>query len=219
MPTEAGPAAVLANMSAPPRSVVLLPRLRPAPGYGPGGTVGPAVGPGGGQRVSHALCLARIELAAAVCAWLQIGRGSARLGRPLGLARALVLLARTAAAGCPAGPAPRQEVARVANLTEAALLDELTRQLLALPWPDWVPPVAMAQPLGQDPALGLSRKPPVPTGVDCPLLAARLVSAIRGPVFLRRASPSLTHLLDLQGGDVPSLTWELWLPLRPGASS
>jgi hypothetical protein len=52
--------------------------------------------------------------------------------------------------------------------------------------------------------------------VICPLLAARLVSAMRGPVFMRDAAPTLAHLLDLFGGTTPSGTWELWLPVRPG---
>ncbi len=39
---------------------------------------------------------------------------------------------------------------------------------------------------------------------------------MRGPVFMRDAAPTLTHLLDLFGGATPSGTWELWLPVRPG---
>jgi hypothetical protein len=52
--------------------------------------------------------------------------------------------------------------------------------------------------------------------VDCPLQAARLVSAVRGAVFLRDAAPALTHLLTLWGGEVVSGSWQLWLPVRPG---
>jgi hypothetical protein len=73
-------------------------------------------------------------------------------------------------------------------------------------------------PLGSDIAAGIDRKKPpeAPRGVGCPLLAARLVSAIRGPVFVRDAAPALSNLLDLWGGATPSGTWEIWLPIRPG---
>jgi hypothetical protein len=73
-------------------------------------------------------------------------------------------------------------------------------------------------PFGNDPATGIdrTRPPEAPRGIACPLLAARLVSAIRGPVFLRDAAPALASLLNLWGGATPSGTWEIWLPVPPG---
>ena len=73
-------------------------------------------------------------------------------------------------------------------------------------------------PLGNDIAAGMDRERPPdrPAGISCPLLAARVVSAIRGRVFLRDAAPALSNLLNLWGGATPSGTWEIWLPVPPG---
>jgi len=253
MPTEAG-AGWLANMSAPPRSVVTLPRLGvdaaaastagqgagPVPSScpDPGAQTGErdaekiaratnmamralAVGPGGGQRLSHALCVAVVDLPTALCAFLRVPFSMPSLGRPLGLTRALVAVARQARPGLGSADhaaAAREELARVGKLGEAALVEELLTLLPTAPWPGWVPRVACARPLGRDIAQGRggSRPPSPPPGVDCPLLAARLVSAVRGAVFLRDAAPALTHLLTLWGGEVASGSWQLWLPVRPG---
>jgi hypothetical protein len=253
MPTEAG-AGWLANMSAPPRSVVTLPRLGvdaaaastagqgagPVPSScpDPGAQTGErdaekiaratnmamralAVGPGGGQRLSHALCVAVVDLPTALCAFLRVPFSMPSLGRPLGLTRALVAVARQARPGLGSADhaaAAREELARVGKLGEAALVEELLTLLPTAPWPGWVPRVACARPLGRDIAQGRggSRPPSPPPGVDCPLLAARLVSAVRGAVFLRDAAPALTHLLTLWGGEVVSGSWQLWLPVRPG---
>ena len=230
MRSEPG-ASPLANMSAPPRSTVMLPRLvtgAPIEGDAAGGSARspcPArevpVGPGGGRLLSQALCLARVELATAVCAHLHMGYGAPLLRRPLGLARAIVAIARHAGdAGAACGPSrpARLELERVGELPESELVAELTSRLECVGWPHWVPRVGMVTPLGSDIAAGVSRlrAPKPPTGIVCPLLAARVVSAIRGPVFMRDAAPTLTHLLDLFGGTTPSGIWELWLPTRPG---
>jgi hypothetical protein len=235
MPTEAG-AVCLANMSAPPRSVVTLPRL--GVDAAAASTAGQrdaeklacatnpavrtlAVGPGGGQRLSHALCVAVVDLPTALCAFLRVPLSMPSLRRPLGLAQALVAVARRARPGL--GPpehaeAAREELARTRKLGEAALVEELLTRVSTVPWPGWVPRVACARPLGRDIAQGQggSCPPSPPPGVDCPLLAARLVSAVRGAVFLRDAAPALTHLLTLWGGEVASGSWQLWLPVRPG---
>jgi hypothetical protein len=165
--------------------------------------------------------MARVELSTAVCAHLHMSFSAPLLTAHLGLARALVAIAR-----CPgetsgsltSGRAARLELDRVAELAEGALVQELAGRLESTEWPDWVPRVAFAMPLGNDMATGIDRRrpPDAPKGVGCPLLAARLVSAIRGPVFLRDAAPALSNLLNLWGGAAPLSTWEIWVPVRPG---
>jgi outer membrane protein assembly factor BamE (lipoprotein component of BamABCDE complex) len=83
---------------------------------------------------------------------------------------------------------------------------------------DDMPRVAFVVPFGCDIAAAADRRkaPDAPKGVACPLLAARLVSAIRGPVFLRDAAPALSNLLDLWTGATPSGTWDIWIPVQPG---
>ncbi|HNU12595.1 MAG TPA: hypothetical protein PKJ45_14720 [Rubrivivax sp.] len=179
------------------------------------------VGPGGGKLLSNALCVARVELPTALCAHLRMGLTSQLLTAPLGLARALVAVARQAgktASRRDPGRAARLELDRVLELPEGDLVRELTASLESTPWPGWVPRVAFVTPLGNDIATGIDRKGPphAPKGIGCPLLAARLVSAIRGPVFLRDAAPALANLLNLWGGATPSGTWEIWLPVAPG---
>jgi hypothetical protein len=230
MRSEPG-APTLANMSAPPRSTVMLPRLvagAPIEGDAAGGSARspcPArdipVGPGGGRLLSQALCLARVELPTAVCAHLHMGYGAPLLTKPLGLARALVAIARHADDACAArgrSRAARLELDRVGELPEGELVKELTSRLESVEWPHWVPRIGMVTPFGMDIAVGMDRQrpPKTPKGVTCPLLSARVVSAIRGPVFMRDTAPTLTHLLDLFGSTTPSGTWELWLPVRPG---
>jgi len=223
-------ASILANMSAPPRSTVMLPRLvagaatEADPEVDPARSPGPSrdvpVGPGGGRRLSHALCLARVELPTAVCAHLHMAYAAPLLTQPLGLARALVAIARRAGDACATRSqvrAARLELERVGKLPEGELVRELTSRLESVEWPHWMPPVGMVTPLGIDTAVGVLRRkaPQPPSGIACPLLAAKVVSAIRGPVFVRDAPPTLTHLLDLFGAATPSGVWELWLPVRP----
>lgn len=234
MRTESS-ASAFANMSAPPRSTVTLPRLASSAcasdvrcdGSAMGAGAGlqtlrrVPVGPGGGKLLSNALCMARVELPTAVCAYLRMGFASRLLTAPLGLARALVAIARQAGqANGPHTPsrAAQLELDRVIPLPEGALVQELAARIESIEWPDWVPRVAFAMPFGNDIAAGIDRMTPAeaPRGVGCPLLAARLVSAIRGPVFLRDAAPALSNLLNLWGGATPSGTWEIWLPIRPG---
>lgn len=245
--------AVWANMSAPPRSTVVMPRLgqredgqgaapqaaalqasagaaSPTPGASASRTMGAAdgtiaVGPGGGARLSHALCFAQVDLPAALCARLGMGYDYGRLVAPLGLARALVAVARVesaTAASVTAASArkrrsPRTELIRLADLPEGALVSELAERLQAVPWPAWVPAVGFGAPLGMDPATALryERRPPAPPPLSCPLLAARLISGLRGKVFMRDAAPTLTRLLDLWRGESPSGVWEFWTPRTP----
>jgi hypothetical protein len=229
-------APALANMSAPPRSTVTLPRLvsgraaRRLALASMGATLPDdeapplaeqRVGPGGGALVSNALCLAQVALPAALGAHLRMGLCSALLTEPLGLARALVAVARqSGATRSPRNPgrAARLELDRVAEMPEGALVQELTERLESVAWPAWVPRVAFVLPRGEDIATAVDRRraPAPPHGVTCPLLSARLVAAVRGPVFLRDAAPSLSGLLDLWTDAAPTAHWELWLPVRPG---
>lgn len=218
-------------MSAPPRSTVTLPRLASSACASGVSCDGPAsgddarretfrqvpVGPGGGKLLSNALCVARVELPA----YLHMGSASRLLAAPLGLARALVAIARQASQSNDTqapGRAALLELDRVIPLPEGALVQELADRIASIEWPGWVPPVAFVVPFGRDIAVGIDRKktPEAPRSVGCPLLAARLVSAIRGPVFLRDAVPALSNLLDPWGGANPAGTWEVWLPVRPG---
>ena len=174
--------------------------------------------------LSSALQLARVELPTALCAYLRMPYAAPLLTAHLGLARALVAIARQFGATSPARGAVRAarlELDRVAALSEGDLVQELAARLESVRWPNWVPRVGFAMPLGNDIGVGIDRKkppdPPDPTkGVHCPLLAARLISAIRGPVFLREAAPALSNLLNLWSGAAPSGTWEIWLPVAPG---
>ena len=206
--------AVWGNMSAPPRSTVVMPRL----GQREDGAI--AIGPGGGATLSHALCFAQVDLPAALCARLGMGYEYGRLVAPLGLARALVAVARVEAATATSARkrrSPRTELIRLADLPEGALVSELAERLQAVPWPAWVPAVGFGVPLGMDPttALRYERRPPAPPPLACPLLAARLISGLRGKVFMRDAAPTLTRLLDLWRGESPSGVWEFWSPRTP----
>ncbi|MBK6803300.1 MAG: hypothetical protein IPG83_17960 [Novosphingobium sp.] len=181
-----------------------------------------AVGPGGGKLLSQALCLARIELPIAVCAHLQMGICAPLMLKRLGLARALVAIARHGADAGRASArvrAARLELDAVGDLGEAELVTELTSRIGSVDWPAWVPRACMVMHLGSDIAVGMDRLQPAkpPKGVACPLLAARLVSAMRGPVFMRDAAPSLARLLDLFSDTTPAGIFELWLPVRPGS--
>jgi hypothetical protein len=239
--------ALLANMSAPPRSTVMLPRLTlraegiagsgsgsdPAAGF----TVGSHawVGPGGGARLSQALCVARVDLPRAVCAYLRTPMNAPQLSTAPGLACALIAIARCAAVGLAHGTpvdtrrlhasherdrALRLEFDRLASASDAAIVNELPACLASVAWPEWVPAVDFAMPLGQDVATGVfvDDVPPPPEGVTCPLLAVRLIAAIRGPVFLRNAAPTLSSLLGLRHGPTRLPTVEIWRPITPGAA-
>ena len=171
--------------------------------------------------LSNALCMARVELPRAVCSHLRMRFNAPLLRAHLGLARALVAIARHANETRPtpgAGRSARTAFDRVADLPEGDLVQELTARLESTAWPDWVPRVGFVMPLGNDIATGIDRKSPpdAPAGISCPLLAARVVSAIRGTVFLREAAPALSNLLNLWGGATPSGTWDIWLPVQPG---
>jgi hypothetical protein len=105
-------------------------------------------------------------------------------------------------------------------LSEGELAQELAGCLQAVALPSWVPKTALVRrapaPWGRQHD-AIFRPVSSPGGVHDPLLAARLVAGTRGPVFIRDAAPSLSHLLSESGS--PTLacrgTFELWLPLRP----
>jgi hypothetical protein len=245
-------------MSAPPRSTVMLPRLAPCSSperesqCGSASTVDGCaqtvreipVGPGGGRLLSNALCLAYVDLPAAVAAHLRMPLAPLAMA-PLGVARAVLAIARVHSEGHSvrgARHAVRIELERIAHLAEGALVQELAARIASIEWPQWVPPAAFALAVlrdtharrvgrsgRQDPAafappvycdtasVGDGSKPPrVPQGIACPLLAARVVCGIRGRVFLRDAAPALTSLLDRSGSLILPGIWDIWLPVRPG---
>ena len=226
-------------MSAPPRSTVVMPRLErretakgdsgdPGDAVAAAGPVAPSaappatpVGPGGGAVVSNAVCFACTDLPAALCARLGVGYGNARLTAPLGLARALVALARVMAKSAPSAGsrgAVRMELTRVIEVPEGPLVGELAERLASVPWPQWAPPVGFGVYLGMDPAAAAlcQARAPAPPALACPLIAARLIAGLRGRVFMRDAPPTLSRLLDLWQGDTRSGCWEFWTPVRDG---
>lgn len=227
------PARMLGNMSAPPRSVVTLPRL-PVPGTAPaeaanepasdaetGAAGGVPVGPGGGLLQSGALRIARIRLGTALDAATAPGIAEILLARPLELVRQLVVLARrqqgAEGAGDPFGSAGTA-LPPPMRMEEGAAVDELVRRFGAMPWPDWVPTVGFivaGSPEAEEES-GASGRTPVPVGVACPLLAARLITRMRGPVFLRDAAPAFARLLAPSERDAAYAIHDLWLPIRPG---
>jgi hypothetical protein len=108
----------------------------------------------------------------------------------------------------------QEELERVIALPEGALISELLEHLAAVPWPAWVPRLAFARWVPSSASRDWVSWSP--SGVTSPLLAARLLSAMRGPLFLRDASLSLSGLLKVQRSGMAMTSWELWLPLRPG---
>lgn len=169
-------------------------------------------GPGGGLLLSQALCITYISLDDAVCAHLALPPGTSLLWEPLGLARALLAIARKP------GATGLEALQPVAALREGELVHELMQRLEAIAWPQWVPPMAYARACPADIADAFNRDliPELPPGITNPLLAARLVAGIRGAVFMRNAAPSLRSLLSFHSDPTPSMTWELWRPVRPG---
>jgi hypothetical protein len=235
--------APFANMSAPPRSTVVMPRLErrttaerdgghaddalaaarldATPDAPPRAQPATPVGPGGGVMVSNALCFACTDLPAALCARFGVGYQNPRLTAPLGLARALVAVARVmakSAASARSRGAVRRELTRVIAVPEGALVGELAARLASVPWPEWVPPVGFGVYLAMDPAAAAhgEARAPAPPALACPLLAARLIAGLRGRVFMRDAPPTLSRLLDLWRGDEWSGHWEFWRPVRDG---
>jgi len=215
-------------MSAPPRSIVQVPRLRapdkPADAPAVPGTHARvvAVGPGGGRRLTHALCIAKVEVSVAVCTRLRMGMGAQVLTQRLGFARALVAIGRNRDApgdpGCAAGNL-LATLDGLKALPEQSLLGELFEVIAGTPWPAWVPPVAMARCVAITHATDMGVGPPryLSSGEACPLMAARLVAAIHGPLFLRDRAPSIAELLEIRRFPIPALAWELWLPVLPGS--
>ncbi len=223
-------ASTFANMSAPPRSFVTLPRLAPCAAAEPGGAdaspePAPAlrdipVGPGGGELTSNALCVARVEIATALRSRLRLDAASPLLTAHLGLARVLVALARTDG-GTRKSQAPIRavllEIDRIAQVPEGELVHELGERIASIAWPAWAPRVAFVAPPDDARDPRHDERPRRATRVvHSPLLAARLVAAIREPVFLRNAAPTLANLLDLPRGSAPPRTWQIWLPVAPG---
>jgi hypothetical protein len=198
--------ALLQNMSAPPRSVVKLPRL----------AVRGAAGP------SNARCVAVVDLPTAVCVQLDRPCNWAPLLAQLGLARAVLALLRQdesqpTAGDVPGNAALHAELAVLATHSDAQVVNELGQRLVAPSWPTEVPGIAIAEacsnhlPKGRDEHLTPER----PDGIVDAVLAVRLASRIRGPLFLRDAAPSLSHLLELGQGPQPTGSWRLWQAWRP----
>ena len=95
--------------------------------------------------------------------------------------------------------------------------------MLIVVLPAWVPPVAFVRSrlLDEDARaerLVAARKADLdihftPDWLECPLLAARLIAAIRGPLFMRDAALSLTHLLAFDFSNTDDGLWEIWRPV------
>lgn len=170
-----------------------------------------ALGPGGGAVTSHARCIARIGLEAVVASAFGRGPADPRWRRPQALAKALIAWIETG--GDRQHATDRFDEEAVQDDPSAA--NRLAAWLTAPPpagWPDWVPTAAFALALGGDPAAGLETAPPPPLddAVADPWLAAALAARIRGPLFLRGATPDVACMIDWWPGRGP---WELWRPV------
>jgi hypothetical protein len=215
------------NMSAPPRSTVTLPRMaapgQAAAGNGRGLARGSwpiaqiAIGPGGGRILTNAVCVGKVLLAHALCAWLGIAMNHELLSRRLGAARLWLALLRARA-----GVTPRnvlEQGTSLCTMGDGELLAELAARVSDLTLPQWVPGFAVAQAIGADLAEAISDSVPsiLPgRAVADPWTAARLGAAIHGPLLLRARMPSLEHLLEIPGRSTPSLAWILWRPAPVG---
>lgn len=167
------------------------------------------LGPGGGEVTSHARCVARIALEPAVAAAFGCSLAHPRWLRPHALGRAL--LAWIFADASPQRAAELYD--ERAWCEPNALPHRLSAALTDVPpsgRPAWVPGGAFALALGADPAAGVAEDPPsVRDVVPDPHLAAWLAARLRGPLFLREASPDVGALLEWQPSRGP---WELWVP-------
>lgn len=177
------------------------------------------VGPGGGALQSGALRIARIALGAALDAAVSPGTADTVLPQPMELLRQLVTMARRRQTGDGAVALPDTSAAHlppVDDMGEGALVDELVGWFRSMPWPDWVPPVGFIVAGRQEPGDGSVDAQQAPR-VRCPLLAARLITGMRGTVFLRDAAPALSSLLVKNEREAAVYgVRDLWLPITPG---
>jgi hypothetical protein len=182
-------------------------------------TPGPVIeiGPGGGARLEHGVCITTLGLFDLVFAQLDPkDEVIASLRGPLGLGRALLALARHAED--PRVGEPNAMFTELCKLDGDVFVEELQHRLEAVRLPSWVPPAAIAR-VGAT-LTGIPRLPH-PTGqgtqgISQALLEARILAGMRGSVFHRSAALSLTRVLDTTSCDDAMRHIELWLPVRPG---
>lgn len=226
-----GPGAgLLHNMSAPPRSIVVVNPLRPAAPRRRKGEP-PRAGPAP-RATPTARHFARVCLVSVLCGGEThepMGRDIARYvvrGEPYphGGAHDLVDAVALLRAGEPAGPANAAQREACERLPLHALHDEFLDRVAAL-GDMGLPPLLLARPADfRLPAPAASSPPsqsspssPVPLP---PLAALRLLAGTAGGLFLRGGAPGASlFLTGLPGGEPDCTSFDYYQPAAPGAGA
>ena len=219
-PAPGSGAGLLHNMSAPPRSIVVVNPLRPvAPRHGKGEPPSAGAAPRATPSARH---FARVCLVSLLGGGephepmgRDIARGVHRGARPPhggahDLANAVALLRAGAARGA-AYAAQRKECER---LPLHALHDEFLERVAAL-GDMGLPPLLLARPMNADsPAPAGSSLSPLP-----PLAALRLLAGTAGGLFLRDRAPGVSLFLTELAGHAETTSFDYYQPAAPGAGA
>lgn len=211
-------AGVLHNMSAAPRSIVVVNPLRPATPRrrkGEPPRAGPAPRATPSARHFARVCL--VSVLGGGETHEPMGRDIARYvvrGEPCphGGAHDLVDAVALLRAGEPAGPANAAQREACERLPLHALHDEFLDRVAAL-GDMGLPPLLLARPA--------DFRLPAPAPLPLPPLAAlRLLAGTAGGLFLRGRAPSASlFLTGLPGGEPDCTTFDYYQPAAPGAGA
>lgn len=232
-PAPGQSAGLLHNMSAPPRSIVVLNPLRPAAPRrrkGEPPRAGPA--PRATPTARHFARVCLVSVLGGGETHEPMGRDIARYvvrGEPCphGGARDLVDAVALLRAGEPAGPANAAQREACERLTLHALHDEFLERVAAL-GDMGLPPLLLARPADfRLPAPSLpSPSPRSPRSLPShplpltPLAALRLLAGTAGGLFLRGRTPGASMFLTgLPGGEPDCTTFDYYQPAAPGAGA
>jgi len=235
-PSRGPGAGLLHNMSAPPRSIVVVNPLRPATPRrrkGEPPRAGPAPRATPSARHFARVCL--VSVLGGGETHEPMGRDIARYvvrGEPFphGGAHDLVDAVALLRAGEPAGPANAAQREACERLPLRALHDEFLDRVAAL-GDMGLPPLLLARPadfrlpapatsslpsLSSPPSRSLPSSPlPLP-----PLAALRLLAGTAGGLFLRGRAPSASlFLTGLPGGEPDCASFDYYQPAAPGAGA
>lgn len=214
-------AGLLHNMSAPPRSIVVVNPLRPAAPRGRKGEpprAGPA--PRGTPTARHFARVCLVSVLGGGETHEPMGRDIARSivrgePHPHGGAHDLVDAVALLRAGEPAGPANAAQCEACERLPLSALHDEFLDRVVAL-GDMGLPPLLLARPADfRLPAPAASSPLPLP-----PLAALRLLAGTAGGLFLRNRAPGASlFLTGLPGGEPDCTSFDYYQPAAPGAGA